>query len=50
MILPGCYKASVNESETTIEAQPVRPVRGRSEPNEFRPFGLFPAAAHIERS
>ena len=50
MTLSGCYKATVNESETIIEAQPTCPVRGRSEPNEFRAFGLFPAAAHIERS
>jgi hypothetical protein len=47
----GCYKATVNESETIIEAQPFCWVRSRSEPSERRAFGFaFPVAAHIERS
>jgi hypothetical protein len=29
MVLPGCYKATVNESETITAAQPFGPVRGR---------------------
>ena len=29
MIVPGCYKATVNESETITAAQPFGPVRGR---------------------
>jgi hypothetical protein len=29
MVVPGCYKATVNESETITAAQPFRPVRGR---------------------
>ncbi len=48
MMVPGCYKATVNESETITEAQPFCWVRSRSEPLAlgFR----FPAAPHIERS
>jgi hypothetical protein len=51
MTLPGCYKPTVNESETIIEAQPFCWVRSRSEANEFRAFGFrYPVAPHIERS
>ena len=51
MILPGCYKASVNESETITEAQPLCWVRSRSETIELQASGFgFPAAPHIERS
>ena len=51
MILCGCYKATVNESETITEAQPFCSVRSRSETGEFRAFGgRFPAVPHIERS
>jgi hypothetical protein len=50
MILPKCYKATVNESETITEAQPVCLVRSRGETSEFRVFGLLPVAPHIERS
>ncbi len=48
MTLPGCYKATVNESETITEAQPFCSARSRS---EIRGSGFrFPAAPHIERS
>jgi hypothetical protein len=48
---PGCYKPTVNESETIIEAQPFCLVRSRSETNEPRAFGFkYPVAPHIERS
>jgi hypothetical protein len=51
MILSGCYKPTVNESETIIEAQPFCWVRSRSEADEFRAFGFrYPVAPHIERS
>jgi len=51
MMLPGCYKPTVNESETIIEAQPFCWVRSRSEANESRTFGFrYPVAPHIERS
>jgi hypothetical protein len=51
MTLPECYKATVNESETITEAQPLCWVRSRSETSGFRAIGLrFPAVAHIERS
>ena len=47
----GCYKATVNESETITEAQPLCWVRGRSEANGSGPVGFRPPAApHIERS
>jgi cell division transport system ATP-binding protein len=35
MFLPGCYKATVNESETITEAQPFCWGRDRSETSEF---------------
>jgi hypothetical protein len=48
MILPGCYKATVNEPETITAAQPLGPVRGRGGP---RASGLgFSVVSHIERS
>ena len=51
MTLPGCYKATVNESETITEAQPFSSVRSRSETSDFRACGFgFPAAPTIERS
>ena len=51
MNMQGCYKATVNESETIIEAQPFCSVRSRSETSEPHAFGFrFPAAPHIERS
>ena len=47
----GCYKATVNESETITEAQPVCWVRTRSETDELGAFGFsFPVAPYIERS
>ncbi len=50
MNLPRCYKATVNESETIIEAQPFC-VRSRSETSEPHAFGFrVPVAPHIERS
>jgi len=51
MNLPGCYKATVNESETIIEAQPFCSVRSRSETSEPLPLVFrVPIAPHIERS
>jgi hypothetical protein len=50
MILARCYKASVNESETITEAQPLCSVRSRSETSEFPRFSRYPAAPPIERS
>jgi hypothetical protein len=51
MTLPGCYKATVNESETITEAQPFSSVRCRNETSEFRACGFgFPAPAYSERS
>ena len=51
MIFPGCYKPTVNEPETIIEAQPFCLVRSRSEAYEFRAFDFrYPVAPHIERS
>ena len=51
MILPGCYKATVNESETITDAQPFCLVCSRSETGEVRAFGRgFPAVLPIERS
>ncbi len=47
----GCYKPTVNEPETIIEAQPFCLVRSRSGANEFRAFDFrYPVAPHIERS
>jgi cell division transport system ATP-binding protein len=40
MNLPGCYKATVNESETIIEAQPFCSVRSRSETSGPHAFGF----------
>ena len=42
MILPGCYKASVNEPETIIAAQPFRPGLAAG--------SRFPVRSPIERS
>jgi hypothetical protein len=51
MMLRGCYKATVNESETITDAQPFCSVRSRGEASGFRAFGgRFPAVPHIERS
>jgi hypothetical protein len=51
MTLRGCYKPTVNESETITEAQPFCLVRGCCEANELRAFGFrFSVAPHIERS
>jgi hypothetical protein len=51
MVLPGCYKPTVNEPETITEAQPFCAVRSRSDANELRAPGLgHPVAPHIERS
>ena len=49
MMLGGCYMATVNESETITEAQPVGLVRSRA--NEAHAFGFrFAVAPHLERS
>jgi hypothetical protein len=49
MTLPGCYKPTVNESETITEAKPFCCVRGPREANEPRAF-RDTVAPHIERS
>jgi hypothetical protein len=51
MTLRGCYKATVNESETITEAKPLCRVRNRGEPGErLAPGFRFPVAPQIERS
>jgi hypothetical protein len=51
MTLQGCYKPSVNESETITEAQPFCWVRNHSEPASLRAFGFAsPVPPCIERS
>ena len=51
MMLRGCYKATVNESETITDAQLFCRVGGRRETGGLRASGSrFPAAPHIERS
>jgi hypothetical protein len=43
--------ATVNESETITEAQPMGPVRSRGGTNQAHAFGYgFAVAPHIERS
>jgi len=50
-MLAGCYMATVNESETIVEAQPIGPVRSRGAANQAHAFGCrFAVAPHIERS
>jgi hypothetical protein len=48
MVFPGCYKATVNESETITAAQPFRPVRGRD--GQQASNQGFSAVSPIERS
>ena len=51
MTFGKCYKATVNESETITEAQPVCSVRSRSETGGIGAIGFaFPVAPPIERS
>jgi hypothetical protein len=51
MTLWKCYKATVNETETITEAQPVCRVRSHSVPTSLRaPGSGFPAMPHVERS
>jgi hypothetical protein len=51
MIPAKWYKATVNESETINQAQPLCLVRGRSETSGLGATGLrFPVVPHIERS
>ncbi len=51
MMLPGCYKATVNELETITEAQLYCLVRSRGETGEPRASGLKLALPpHVERS
>jgi hypothetical protein len=51
MTLPGCYKATVNESETIIEAQPFYRARDRREASAPQAAGRgLPAVPHIDRS
>ncbi len=51
MTLPKCYNATIKETETITEAQPLCWVRSRSETIELQASGFgFPAAPHIERS
>ncbi len=47
----GCYKPTVNESETITEAQPFCLVCNRRETSATRAIGFgFPVPAQIERS
>jgi hypothetical protein len=51
MMLPGCYKPTVNEPETITEAQPFSAVRSRCDANQSGAGGIgHPVAPHIERS
>jgi hypothetical protein len=50
MRLGGCYKATVNESETITEAQPISPVRGGGAGESRTPGCGLAVAPHIERS
>ena len=47
----GCYKPTVNESETITEAQPASLARSRSAADQLRAVGFrYPVAPHIGRS
>jgi len=47
----GCYKATVNESETINEAKPLCMARGRGETaGKNGRIGIFAAVPSIERS
>ena len=47
----GCYKPTVNESETITEAQPDSLARGRSAADQLRAVDFrYPVAPHIGRS
>jgi len=51
MTLPGCYKPTVNESETITEAQPFCLVRAESDANGPGASGFgVPVAPHMSRS
>ena len=51
MTLRGCYKPTVNESETITEAQPLCWFAAEATANELEACGFrVPAAPHIERS
>jgi hypothetical protein len=51
MTLPKCYNATVKETETITEAQPVCRVRSRCVPTSLRAPGFgFTAMPHVERS
>ena len=51
LVAPGCYKPTVNESETITEAQPFSLVCNRSEASVTRAIGFgFPVPPQIERS
>jgi hypothetical protein len=51
MTLPGCYKATVNESESITEAQPFCLVRRCGETGKPWAFGFrLPVVPHIERT
>jgi hypothetical protein len=51
MTLQGCYKPTVNEPETIIEAQLFCWVRSRGEPASLRAFGFAsPVPPRSERS
>ena len=47
MTLAGCYKATVNESETITEAQPVCSVRSQKR-GRRAPTRGFPAKVQVE--
>jgi hypothetical protein len=47
----GCYKPTVNESETITEAQPFWLARSRSDANQLRTSGFrYPVAPYVGRS
>jgi hypothetical protein len=47
----GCYKPSVNESETIAEAQPASLARSQSAADQLRAVGFtYLVAPHIGRS
>ena len=47
----GCYKPTVNESETITEAQPASLGRSRSAADQLRAIAFrYPVAPHIGRS
>jgi hypothetical protein len=51
MTLPGCYKPTVNESETITEAQPFCWARAEGDANGVAASGFgVPVVPHMSRS